>query len=675
MEFTNSSFLWALFALAIPILIHLFHFRRYKTVYFSNVKFLKEVKQERNNIRLLKRWLLLAARTLALAFMVFAFAQPFMKGKEDIERGRNAVSIYFDNSHSMALKHKGVELIEWGRDRVADIVNSYSADDEFQIITNDISIEEQRWMSKEDAMSYLDDIAITSSSQPLQKIIDKQDYLYSKSYADVLRRYFVSDFQESMIEGAVLSGDSTSSAYLVQMEADDVKNIFVDSVWMNAPVSMIGSSNALLYRIKNSNALDAGGVRVTLEINDKVQSISELNLLGGEQRIDTLFFNVYEDGWQRGRISIEDYPITIDDEFYFSFDVVKKQKVLEVSQGSTSDVIRRIFANDNMIELTRSRSERLDYSTFSDYGLIILNELENVSSGLTTSLESYVDGGGSVLVIPSATPKIDAYNSMLRTLAATGLTSAKEGNYKMKRPNLNSSILRNIVERFPGNTQVPEVKKYFPVRSAGRTREQRVLELNNGDGLLTWFPQDIGDVFVQTVPSGSEFSDLTNNWFYAPVIYNIALYQTLNQDLYVTSGSDRWISINYKLDRKDNVVQLTGSSMDLIPEQRMLDNKLMINPGKNGNIPAGHYKAGINETELAWLSYNNNRLESEMKFAAKEELLEQFPSASEIVSGMSATDTAGVRMRGEGRPLWRICLGLAILFLLAEAAIIKWMPE
>jgi len=676
MEFTNSSFLWALFALAIPILIHLFHFRRYKTVYFSNVKFLKEVKQERNNIRQLKRWLLLASRTLAIAFMVFAFAQPFLKGNEDVERGRNAVSIYFDNSHSMALKHKGVELIEWGRDRVSDIVNSYGVDDEFQIITNDISIEEQRWMSREDALNYLNDVELTSNSQPLQKIIDKQNYLYSKSTADVLRRYVVSDFQESMLNGAALSEDSTSSNYFVRMEADDVKNIYVDSVWMNAPVSMVGRSNALLYRIRNSSTLDASGVRVTLDVNDKVQSIRELNLVGEEIRVDTLYFNVYDGGWQLGSISIQDYPITTDDIFYFSLNVASRQKVLEVIQGNTSDVIRRIFADDELTELTRSRADRLDYSSFGNFGLIILNELESISTGLITSMNNYVEAGGSVLVIPSAAADIEGYNSMLQTIASAGISPFKEGNYKMKRPNLKNSLLRNIVERYPVNTAVPEVSKYYPLRASGRARVERILELNNGDGMLSWFPGNTkGNVFIQTVPSDLAFSNLTDNWFYAPVIYNIALYQSLNQDLYLTSGDDKWVSIQYKLERKDNVVRLSGNSMDLIPEQRVVDNRLLLNPGKNGNIPAGHYKVGINETELAWLSYNNNRLESEMKFAEKEELQEQFPTASEIISGMSGTETAGVRLRGEGRPLWRLCLGLALLFLLMEAAIIKWMPE
>ena len=50
MQFLYPSFLWTLLALAIPIIIHLFYFRRFKRVYFTNVKFLKEVKEVQEEI-------------------------------------------------------------------------------------------------------------------------------------------------------------------------------------------------------------------------------------------------------------------------------------------------------------------------------------------------------------------------------------------------------------------------------------------------------------------------------------------------------------------------------------------------------------------------------------------------------------------------------------------------
>ena len=78
MKFAYPEFLYALFAIAIPIIIHLFNFRKFKKIYFSNVEFLKEVQQETQAKSKLKHLLILLSRILAIVFLVFAFAQPFI---------------------------------------------------------------------------------------------------------------------------------------------------------------------------------------------------------------------------------------------------------------------------------------------------------------------------------------------------------------------------------------------------------------------------------------------------------------------------------------------------------------------------------------------------------------------------------------------------------------------
>ena len=84
MQFIYPAFLWALAALAIPIIIHLFYFRRFKKVAFSNVKFLQEVKEETSMRSRLRNLLVLLVRCLALAALVFAFAQPFIPSEKDV---------------------------------------------------------------------------------------------------------------------------------------------------------------------------------------------------------------------------------------------------------------------------------------------------------------------------------------------------------------------------------------------------------------------------------------------------------------------------------------------------------------------------------------------------------------------------------------------------------------
>ena len=102
MIFLYPLFLFALLALAIPVIIHLFNFKRYKTVYFSNVPLLKRIKQESRKKTQLKQLLILIARLLAIASLVFAFSRPYIPlNKRTSNASRQVVAIYIDNTFSM----------------------------------------------------------------------------------------------------------------------------------------------------------------------------------------------------------------------------------------------------------------------------------------------------------------------------------------------------------------------------------------------------------------------------------------------------------------------------------------------------------------------------------------------------------------------------------------------
>ena len=100
MSFLYPGFLWALTVLSIPIIIHLFNFRKTTRIFFSNTRFLEQVRQETTQKRKLKQYLVLAARLLFLLFLVLAFTQPFLPAKEQLTTGRE-LTIYLDNSYSM----------------------------------------------------------------------------------------------------------------------------------------------------------------------------------------------------------------------------------------------------------------------------------------------------------------------------------------------------------------------------------------------------------------------------------------------------------------------------------------------------------------------------------------------------------------------------------------------
>jgi len=141
MQFLYPTFLWALGALAIPVIIHLFHFRRFKKVYFTNVHLLKELKEETSTRSRLKSLLILLARCAALAMLIFAFAQPLIKSGEAVDERNNAVEIFIDNSWSMQARDAEVPLLTLVKDRAREIVSSYDESDRYLILTHDLEAE------------------------------------------------------------------------------------------------------------------------------------------------------------------------------------------------------------------------------------------------------------------------------------------------------------------------------------------------------------------------------------------------------------------------------------------------------------------------------------------------------------------------------------------------------
>ena len=78
MQVAFPLFLIALASILIPLIIHLFYFQRYRTEYFSNVRFLKEVVEEKQTRSRLRNILVLLSRIFFIVFLVLAFAQPFL---------------------------------------------------------------------------------------------------------------------------------------------------------------------------------------------------------------------------------------------------------------------------------------------------------------------------------------------------------------------------------------------------------------------------------------------------------------------------------------------------------------------------------------------------------------------------------------------------------------------
>ena len=103
MSFLQPAMLFALPAIALPIIIHLINQRRFQTVNWAAMQFLLTANKMSRGYARIRQWLILAARTLAVAGLLFAVARPLSSSFLGIAAGgqTDTTIVLLDRSASM----------------------------------------------------------------------------------------------------------------------------------------------------------------------------------------------------------------------------------------------------------------------------------------------------------------------------------------------------------------------------------------------------------------------------------------------------------------------------------------------------------------------------------------------------------------------------------------------
>lgn len=318
MTFVSPLFLWALAAIAVPVIIHLFNFRKYKKVYFTNVKFLKELQQESKSKSRLKEILILTARCLAIASLVLAFSQPVIPDKLNPVKnsGASAVSIYLDNSFSMENVNKQGPLLDLAKVHAKDLIKAFGNADKFQIISNDFEGRHQRFHSKEDALNIVEEIKISPVVRNMSDVVKRQSEFLRSSGLLNKKIYLFTDAQRSTFNLQDIIPDTLISSTIIPLKPNLINNVYTDSCWFETPVQQKGFIQKLHARIVNSGnaAMDAASAKLFL--NKQQIAIASFSVDANSETEVLFTFECKQSGLNYGSVKIEDYPVTFDDELF-----------------------------------------------------------------------------------------------------------------------------------------------------------------------------------------------------------------------------------------------------------------------------------------------------------------------------------------------------------------------
>jgi len=222
MQFKHPELLYFLFLLVIPILVHLFQLRKFKTEYFTNVKFLKELALQTRKSSKLKKYLLLATRMLLLAFLIIAFAQPFFKAK-DSKNATNELYIVLDNSFSMQAKGQKGELLKRA---VQDLLEHTPENANFSLIT----CSENFWNTDiKSIQKELQNLNYSATPFQLDNLLAKIKAHKSAFNKDIVVITDAVGLQANQVK----SSKEDEHLYFILPEAQKTDNIAIDSVFIN----------------------------------------------------------------------------------------------------------------------------------------------------------------------------------------------------------------------------------------------------------------------------------------------------------------------------------------------------------------------------------------------------------------------------------------------------------
>jgi hypothetical protein len=677
MGFLYPSFLWALLAIAIPIIIHLFHFRRFRTVYFTNVRFLKEVKEQTSNRQKIRNLLVLLSRILVITFLVFAFAQPYFAKKGAASKeGNKDVSIYFDNSFSMSAESEDVRLLEKARSRASEILQAYGPNDKIQILTADFEGRDQRLISKEDALSRIGEIQSSYSVKDLSKVIARQKQALQSGTNLAKEIYIISDFQKNASDISNYS-DSIFKLNLIPLQSVQNRNIAIDSVWFDSPVLSLNQPNALIVKIRNYSDIEMPNVRISLNLNGELKPGGMRNIPAKTSVYDTVNVSVSKTGWYEAKINITDYPIEFDNDYFLTFYVKEKVNLLEIHGGSPNRFVQAGFKNNQYFVVSNSAVGQLDYSKFRTFDLIILSDLNQLSSGLASELKTYIENGGNVVLFPGKDAKLEDYNAFLNSVKSNILGAIDKRPRLVSNVNFQDFVFFDVFEDKKDNLKLPSTKANYVLSKKASANEEVLLRYRDGGSFMGKYSIEKGHLFLCAAPLDIDVSDLVQNGeIFIPMLYRMALASGDKKKNAYIIGKDNLLESDSKDVSNETVYKIKGEKGEFIPEQRRLGSRLIL--GINNQVKsAGFYNLYLKPDEiLDKFAFNYDRKESEMDFYNLEELKKMLGEEVTVIDGTYSRDFKNIlAVEKKGTPLWKYSLIAALLFLLIETLLLRLWGE
>ncbi len=673
MTFLHPEILYGLFAIAIPVIIHLFNFRRYKKLYFSDISRLKRVTAQTKKQHKIKHLIILILRILTIAALVFAFAGPQINNDKKKIQEASTIAIICDNTYSMLAEGENGRLFEEARKNALDIVSAAPENTKFIILNGN---KQNTTLTQQDAISALENLEVNEHTPALSQLIEDRNRLMKLINLKSCHTYILSDAQLNTFDFNNIQPDSINDYTFILFNHLAKRNIFVDSCNIHIPELIKNGLINLNVRITNPTDEDYISVPVKIFVNNKQKAVTAVDLKPDSYKDIEFSFNSDARGWNYGVIQIEDYPITFDDKLYFAYKTLPLVNTLIISDNNSK--IMQYYQSDDIFNPISAGYLSADYSELNKYNLVILKASQHISSGIITQLYDYINNGGNLLYIPDLSKDISITNDFLQTMSAGYVIKKDTASTRVVRIAEADDIFSKSISKIPENADLPVINNHLEYRFPVASGVEPLITLLNGNDLLSRKRIGNGTLFILSTGIDNTDGNFAVHPLFIPVMHGIAEKVTTGEKPYIIIGDDNYINIKPEtVIHRDEPVKLISTLYDqeIIPMQSYNSGLLRLEL-KNIPLHTGYHNITSNDTVISVLAANYNRSESWLNFYTGEdiqEFAENIPLKNHQIVDSSRNEMEIVinSLKNQSE-FWKLFIIFALFTLLLEIIVIRF---
>jgi hypothetical protein len=238
-------------------------------------------------------------------------------------------------------------------------------------------------------------------------------------------------------------------------------------------------------------------------------------------------------------------------------------------------------------------------------------------------------------------------------------------------------LFRGVFQGKLEDMELPSVVGHYRLTVQAGTVNQSVVRLLDGSDYLTCTPMGEGFCYLMATPLRTDYTDFVQQALFVPTLYNMALFSTPTAIPYhlLTGNSPIALMESYDAENLPHLVGDSDIQTDIIPDIRRIGSRQWLLTHGAVSLAGNYHLQTEGGDATEGISFNYSRQESVMDFYTSDELKrlvgDMRLSNCSVAPSAQKSMTDYIHQRSQGKPLWRVCLLLALLALLAETILLK----